>query len=103
MPSDEKKLWRKAGSPCIGVCKFRDEGHCVGCRMTKREKKGFKTLEGAKRRRRFFLELADRLESVGRFGYWSRMYRRRCERKGRACPIDLIEAERAPDAPKKAA
>ena len=100
---DEKKLWRKAPSPCVSVCKFRDEGQCIACRMTKSEKKRFKRLDGAKKRRAFFLQLAERLEEAGRWNYWSRMYRRRCERKDRAHPLDLIEASRTEATERKAA
>ncbi|SHJ01234.1 hypothetical protein SAMN02745911_1398 [Aureimonas altamirensis DSM 21988] len=84
-------LWRKAPSPCIGVCKFRDAGHCVGCRMTKPEKKRFKRLEGKSRKRAFFVELSERLQQAGRYAYWARMYRRRCEKKDRPCPLDKLE------------
>ena len=30
-------------SPCVDVCKYRDDGFCKACRMTKTEKKGFKS------------------------------------------------------------
>ena len=80
----------KAPSPCISVCKFRDEGHCIGCGMTKREKKQFKRLDGKVPRRAFFVMLVDRLQGNGRLAYWERMYRRRCERKGRPCPLDKL-------------
>lgn len=81
----------KAPSPCISVCKFRDDGHCIGCGMTKPEKKRFKRLDGKTPRRAFFVMLVDRLQAKGRLGYWERMYRRRCERKGRPCPLDKLE------------
>ncbi|KAA0971622.1 DUF1289 domain-containing protein [Aureimonas fodinaquatilis] len=86
-------LWRKAPSPCIGVCKFRDEGHCIGCRMTRTEKKRFKKLEGKKSRKAFFRMLSERLADAGRYAYWSRMYRRRCEKKERPCPLDKLESK----------
>ena len=85
------KTWVKAPSPCIDVCKFRDGGECIGCRMTKPEKKAFKRLAGKTAKKAFFLVLAERLEATGRYAYWSRMYRRRCERKDRPCPLDKLE------------
>ncbi|KAB0677068.1 DUF1289 domain-containing protein [Aureimonas leprariae] len=89
------KIWAKAPSPCIGVCKFRDEGRCLGCQMTKPEKKRFKRLKGKAERRPFFLMLRERLEARDRWNYWSRMYRRRCLKKGADCPLDKLEgAER---------
>ncbi len=84
------KTWAKAPSPCIDVCKFRDEGTCIGCAMTKPEKKSFKRLEGKTEKRAFFLMLLQRLEARGRLDYWARMYRRRCERKERPCVLDKL-------------
>ena len=84
------KVWRKAPSPCIGVCKFRDEGRCIGCSMTKPEKKSFKRLRKKEAKKAFFRVLLERLEGSGRLAYWTRMYRRRCARKDRACPLDRL-------------
>ncbi len=89
------KTWAKAPSPCIDVCKFRDGGHCIGCTMTRDEKKRFKRLEGKAEKRAFFLVLIDRLEARGRLDYWTRMYRRRCERKERDCVLDKIDGAKA--------
>lgn len=93
------KVWRKAPSPCIGVCKFKDGGRCIGCSMTKPEKKGFKRLKRKQAKKDFLAELLVRLEGSGRLAYWTRMYRRRCERKGRPCPLDrLTPMEKRSDA-----
>jgi predicted Fe-S protein YdhL (DUF1289 family) len=90
------KTWAKAPSPCIDVCKFRDAGRCVGCAMTKPEKKGFKRLAKKSKKQAFFRVLEERLEAMGRLGYWTRMYRRKCDRKDAACPLDKLEkADRA--------
>lgn len=91
-------LWAKAPSPCIGVCKFRDDGHCIGCRMTKPEKKRFKRLKGKSGRKPFFAMLRERLVERERYAYWSRMYRRRCARKEAACVLDKLDGVEAPDA-----
>lgn len=85
------KVWAKAPSPCIDVCKFRDKGHCLGCRMTKPEKKAFKRLRRKREKKAFFRELVRRLDGAGRADYWQRMYRRKCERKGALCPLDRLE------------
>ena len=91
--------WTGAPSPCIDVCKFRDGGRCIGCQMTKPEKKNFKRLRGKAERRPFFELLRERLASRDRYGYWSRMYRRKCARKDAPCPLDKLEASggHAPD------
>ena len=31
-------------SPCIDICKFKREGHCIGCSMTKAQKSTFKAV-----------------------------------------------------------
>lgn len=88
------KTWANAPSPCIDVCKFKEGGQCIGCAMTKPEKKRFKRLEAKADKRAFLAMLVGRLESIGRFGYWERMYRRKCDRKDAACPLDRLEKRR---------
>ncbi|BDA86100.1 hypothetical protein Sa4125_36420 [Aureimonas sp. SA4125] len=85
------KTWAKAPSPCIDVCKFRDAGRCVGCAMTKPEKKAFKRIGRKSKKQAFFLMLEERLVTMGKLGYWTRMYRRKCERKDASCPLDRLE------------
>ena len=80
-----------APSPCIDVCKFKDAGRCIGCAMTKLEKKGFKRLRDKTTKKAFFRELTERLEASGRLGYWTRMYRRKCARRDRPCPLDRLD------------
>ena len=84
------KTWALAPTPCVGVCKFDGEGRCIGCAMTKREKKASKGLRGKSQKRPFFERLISRLASLGRLRYWSRMYRRKCERKEATCPLDRL-------------
>jgi len=85
--------WVAAPSPCVGVCKFREGGQCIGCAMTRPEKKRFKRLRGKAGRRPFFESLVARLRAGGRLDYWQRMYRRKCDRKGRPCPLDKLGIE----------
>ena len=35
----------KSYSPCVKVCKYREDGHCMGCSMTKTQKKISKKLK----------------------------------------------------------
>ena len=35
----------KIPSPCIGVCKYKREGHCIGCSMTEDQKKQQKLMK----------------------------------------------------------
>ncbi|MEM6849229.1 MAG: DUF1289 domain-containing protein [Pseudomonadota bacterium] len=78
----------KVLSPCIDVCKFTNQGRCVGCDMTKKEKKTFKRLATPKKKRSFVVNLAARTagSDIGR--RWARAYRRKCEKGGRRCVLD---------------
>ena len=78
----------KVPSPCIDVCKFKNAGHCVGCGMTKKQKKKFKRLEGKKAKRGFIEHLRVQQLEVGLKANWERAYRRRCAKKGVDCPLD---------------
>ncbi len=92
----EKKRWRDAPSPCIGVCRFMErmagetENRCIGCAMTKRDKKRFKKIEGKAERRPFFAELTLRLSAMRRYRGWARLYRKKCVRKAVPCPLDKL-------------
>lgn len=70
--------------------------------MTKPEKKAAKSMRAKSQKRPFIKTLAARLGAVGRLPYWARMYRRKCVRKGVACPLDKLGVEApatADDAP----
>jgi len=72
----------KVLSPCIDVCKFNDAGHCVGCGMTKKQRKKFKRLKGKSAKREFVDILRVQQAEIGLKADWERIYRRRCEKKG---------------------
>lgn len=82
MPKD-----RKLPSPCIDVCRFRRGGHCIGCSMTKDQKRLFKTLRRAAHRRAFVLMLTHQQASLGRYAHWREAYARKCRRKNVAPPF----------------
>ena len=84
------KRWRDAPSPCIDICKYRDAGRCIGCGMTKPEKKSFKRLGGKAEKKAFFRELVARLGA--RYDRWAHVYRRKCDKKDVPCPLDRLEA-----------
>lgn len=82
-------------NPCIDVCKFRFDGRCIGCAMTKKEKKGFKKLDGAKARSSFIEALLREQHDIGdRFRGWAKIYRRKCAKKGVEPPENLPAAVR---------
>jgi len=81
----------KVPSPCIDVCKFKCDGHCIGCGMSKKQKKKFKDLDGRRRKLDFLMML---LEQQARLGLktrgWEKAYRKRCAKKGVECPLDVV-------------
>ncbi|MEL6374644.1 MAG: DUF1289 domain-containing protein [Pseudomonadota bacterium] len=81
-------MGRKVPSPCVDVCKFKLNGHCLGCGMTKRQKKSFKKLDGKKKKRIFLRQLIDQQADIGLKANWLRSYRRKCDKKGIEFPLD---------------
>jgi hypothetical protein len=81
----------KVQSPCIGVCKFKREGpagrHCIGCSMTKAQKKLSKKAGKAPEAAEGFVALVMAQQSLmGRYGHWRPAYMKRALKKGRRVP-----------------
>lgn len=78
-------------SPCIGVCKFRRKGaierHCIGCSMTKSQKKMWKGLKKRKAQGAFLDLLRNQQEALGKYGHWLRAYARRLAKRDTAPPF----------------
>ena len=83
-------LWRKAPSPCIGICKRPEGGPCVGCGLTKAEKNSFKRRRKKPERKALFRLALHRLEAMGKRARFEHVYRRRCAKKERPCPLDKL-------------
>lgn len=79
---------KKILSPCIDVCKFKRAGHCIGCGMSKKQKKKFKSLDGAKKKLKFIVSLIAQQDDLGGFPMWPRAYRKVCRKKSVVCPLD---------------
>ena len=77
----------KVPSPCIGVCKFRREGHCIGCAMTRDQKSLFKTLKKGRHKRAFVTMLISQQAVMGRYAHWRDAYRRRCQKRDADIPF----------------
>ena len=78
----------KYPSPCIDVCKYRMAGHCIGCSMTKLQKKAYKRLDGGKKQRAFLAALLTQQQALGdRFKGWRGAYAKKCAKKGADWPI----------------
>lgn len=67
----------KMPSPCIDVCKFKRQGHCIGCSMTKSQKSLFKSLKKNSHRQAFVTMLAFQQDRLGRFEHWQAAYRKK--------------------------
>lgn len=77
----------KVPSPCIDVCKYKRQGHCIGCAMTKTQKSLFKSLKKDKYRQAFVQMLMRQQEALGKYKAWRGAYARRCAKKGVPNPI----------------
>ena len=82
----------KLPSPCIDVCKFRRQGHCIGCSMTKPQKKMFKALRKPEHRRAFVEMLMNQQAALGKFGHWRPAYLKKCAKKGVTPPEVATDA-----------
>jgi len=71
----------KTPSPCIDVCKFKREGHCIGCSMTKAQKSLFKELKKDAHRAAFVEMLVSQQSRLGRYSHWAAEYQRKCRKK----------------------
>ena len=72
---------RKIPSPCIDVCKFKRQGHCIGCSMTKAQKSLFKSLKKNKHRDAFVEMLIGQQSQLGKYQHWTPKYLRKCLKK----------------------
>ncbi|MEO9821226.1 MAG: DUF1289 domain-containing protein [Paracoccaceae bacterium] len=71
----------KTPNPCIDVCKFKREGHCIGCSMTKAQKSLFKELKKDKHRVAFVEMLVGQQSRLGKYSHWLPQYLRKCIKK----------------------
>lgn len=79
----------KTPSPCIDVCKFKRQGHCIGCSMTKVQKSMFKKLKKESHRQAFVEMLVAQQKNMGRYKHWVPQYLRKCLKK-KAKPVAAV-------------
>ena len=72
---------KKLPSPCVDVCKFRRGGHCIGCSMTKTQKKMFKALKKPQHQEAFIEMLVHQQNDLGKYGHWAPAYLKKCAKK----------------------
>ncbi|QFU08570.1 hypothetical protein PARPLA_03166 [Rhodobacteraceae bacterium THAF1] len=73
-------------SPCIGVCTFKRQGHCIACSMTKEQKKLVKRLKKPTQRDAFLTLLIHQQRSLGRYAHWRAAYLKKLAKKDRPVP-----------------
>lgn len=78
-------------SPCIDVCKFKREGHCTGCSMTKAQKKVFKTLKKPGQQAAFVEMLVHQQNDMGGYPNWASRYIRKCHERGAHPPDKILD------------
>ncbi len=79
----------KTPSPCIDVCKYKRQGHCIGCAMTKPQKRLFKTIKKNAQRDGFVTMLMAQQQQMGGFTGWRIAYTKKCKKKGAAAPFPI--------------
>lgn len=71
----------KTPSPCIDVCKFKRQGHCLGCSMTKAQKSMFKALKKDTHRAGFVKMLTAQQDRLGQYTHWDPAYRKKLAKR----------------------
>lgn len=78
----------KTPNPCIDVCKYKREGHCIGCSMTKAQKSLYKSLKKDSHKAGFVQMLMAQQDRLGKYKGWQQAYAKKCRKKGVAAPFD---------------
>lgn len=71
----------KVPNPCIDVCKYKRQGHCIGCAMTKAQKSLYKSLKKDKHRQAFVQLLKKQQDAMGKYKAWPIAYAKKCAKK----------------------
>ena len=71
----------KNKSPCIGICKFYRDGHCIGCSMTKSQKSISKKIREPREREDFLASLVMQQNELGGYESWDLKYRQKINSK----------------------
>ena len=71
----------KIPSPCLSVCKYKQNDHCIACSMTKAQKKIFKKLKKSSERAAFIQLVEHQQAQLGGFDAWRIFYDRKIAKK----------------------
>ena len=64
----------KLYSACVKTCKYRDDGHCVGCSMTKAQKKISKKLKSKESQAAFVQLIRMQQKFLGGYEKWKKAH-----------------------------
>ena len=84
-------------TPCMDVCRYELEGHCLQCGMTEGEKGLFGALRKEPAQKAFLRELGQRQTILAarfpeaRFDRWRVAYRNKCRAFGKESPVEEAE------------
>ena len=67
----------KSLSPCIKVCKYSEDGHCLGCSMTKTQKKISKKLKTKDTQKAFIQLICMQQRCLGGYETWEQTHQDR--------------------------
>ena len=67
-------LMTKPYSPCVKICKYREDGHCVGCSMTKTQKKISKKLKSKDTQTAFLRLIRMQQTCLGGYEDWEKAH-----------------------------
>ena len=79
-------------TPCMDICRYELEGHCVACSMTKAQKALFGALKREAAQAQFLRDLQAQQEELRarlgaeRFAQWATAYRHKCRAFGKTPP-----------------
>ena len=71
----------KRYSPCVKICKYRDDGHCVGCSMTRTQKKISKKLKSKDSQAAFVQLIRMQQTCLGGYSDWEKAHSDRYDPK----------------------
>jgi len=81
-------------TPCVDVCRYELEGHCLQCSMTKAQKATFGALKKERAKAAFLRDLVEQQQALldrfpdARFAMWLTAYRAKCRAMDKDCPVD---------------
>ena len=71
----------KIPSPCIDVCKYKLNNHCIGCSMTKSQKRIYKKLKNLEKKKKYIKLILKQQKDLGKFKHWEKIYQKKMSKE----------------------